>query len=70
MKTGSTIVAEGFISQSLLNSLDRISNYFCRLNSSLQRVDITNVTPESKKPSQKNRVGAFFLGELILFTPS
>ena len=70
IKTGSTIVAEGLISQSLLNSFDRISNFFCRLNSSLQRVPIKNVIPKPKKLPQKNRVGAFFSGGIDSFTPS
>ena len=70
IKTGGTIVAEGLIRQSLLNSLDRISNFFCRLNSSLQRVPIKNVIPEQKKPPQENRVGAFFSGGIDSFTPS
>jgi hypothetical protein len=70
MKIGSTIVAEGLISQSLLNSVDRISNFFCQLNSSLQMVSIKNVIPEPKKLPQENRVDTFFLEELILFTPS
>ena len=60
MKTSSTLVAEGTISQKFFNALDSIGAFYCSLNSSLQRVQIKNIIAEPKGPQKENRVGAFF----------
>ena len=48
MKTGSTLVAEGTISQKFFNALDPICDFYCALNTSLKRISIKNITVEPK----------------------
>jgi hypothetical protein len=60
MKTGSTLVADGVISQKFFHAIDPICDFYRTLNPSLKRIKIENVTVEPKGPPKENRVGIFF----------
>lgn len=60
MKTGSTLVAEGTISQKLFNAIEPISTFFHTLNPHLKRIKIKNLVPRPANPPKENRVGMFF----------
>ena len=63
MKTGSTLVADGVISQRLLNAEEHLCNVFLQQRHPflpLRRVCIKNLIPEPATPPQENRVGVFF----------
>ena len=60
MITGRTLVAEGTISQRLLNATDAIFDFLDVLNPSLKEVGIKNLVPGAKELPQENRVGTFF----------
>ena len=60
MKTRSTLVANGVISQKLFNAIEPISNFFHTLNPHLKKIKIKNLVPQPTKPPKKNRVGVFF----------
>jgi len=63
MKTGSTLMADGVISQRLLNAIDSIFDVLLRQKRPplpLRRVRIKNLIPEPAKPPKEKRVGMFF----------
>jgi hypothetical protein len=60
MKIGSTLVANGVISQKLFNSIESISNFFHTLNPHLKKIKIKNLVPQPANPPKENRVGVFF----------
>ncbi|HJX31404.1 MAG TPA: hypothetical protein VJ624_06085 [Thermodesulfobacteriota bacterium] len=60
MKTGSTLIVDGPISQKLFNALDPICDFYCALNPSLRKVKIKNLVPRPAEPPKENRVGTFF----------
>ena len=60
MKTDSTLIAEGPISQKLFNAMGPICNFFRALNSSLRKVKIKNFIPRPASLPKENRVGTFF----------
>jgi hypothetical protein len=67
MKTRSTLVAEGTISQKLFNAIEPISTSFHTLNPHLKKIKIKNLLPQPSKPPRENRVGVFFSGGVDSF---
>jgi hypothetical protein len=63
MKTGSVLIADGIISQRLLNAVDSIFDVFLRHRHPalpLRRVRIKNFIPAPTQPPKEERVGMFF----------
>ena len=53
MKTGSTLIADGPISQKLFNAIGPICNFYCALNPSLKRIKVKNVIAEPQRPPKR-----------------
>jgi hypothetical protein len=60
MKTGSTLVVEGTISQKLFNALEPIRTSFHTLNPHLKKIKIKNLVPRPANLPKENRMGMFF----------
>ena len=63
MKTGSTLIADGIISQRLLKAVESICNFFLKQRHpsfALRRVRIKNLIPQPEQPPKEERVGMFF----------
>lgn len=74
MKRGGALVADGRVSQRLLDAMDTILDIYStwessihRVKTPLHRVEIKNVTPVRRNSSREHRVGAFFSGGLDSF---
>ena len=67
MKTRSTLVANGVISQKLFNAIEPISNFFHTLNPHLKKIKIKKPCSSTRKtPKGRQGWGIFFCGRGFL----
>jgi hypothetical protein len=60
MKTRSTLVANGAISQKLFNAIELISTFFHTLNPNFKKIKIKNLVSQPANYPKEKRVGTFF----------